>query len=120
PPSTITGRIVVDPGQAPSVVSMGLSLFAMDGDLQRFGGMNPVKIAEDLTFDIPVMPGKNKINTLNLPPAWTVRAIRVNTIDVIDDGIEVKPGENISGVDVELTNRITTVAGVVTNARGEP
>jgi len=120
PPSLITGRIVVDPGQAPSVAAMGLSLFATDSDLQRFGGLSPVKIADDLTFEIAAMPGKNKINTLNLPPAWTVRAIRVNTIDVIDDGIEIRPGENITGVDVELTSRLTIITGAVTSTRGEP
>jgi C-terminal processing protease CtpA/Prc len=49
-----------------------------------------------------------------------MRSLRVNSVDVIDDGIEVKAGDRITGVDVELTNRITSVSGLVTTARGEP
>jgi hypothetical protein len=46
--------------------------------------------------------------------------VRLNSVDVIDDGIEVKPGERVTGVDVELTNKISVVSGRVTNAGGEP
>ena len=37
-----------------------------------------------------------------------------------DTGVEVRPGEDISDVEVELTNRITDVSGLVTNSRGDP
>ena len=36
-----------------------------------------------------------------------------------DTGIEFKPNEDISGLEVEFTNRLTTITGLVTNARGE-
>ncbi|PYQ79389.1 MAG: hypothetical protein DMG01_08850, partial [Acidobacteria bacterium] len=34
------------------------------------------------------------------------------------DGIDVKPNEHINGVEVELTNKVTTVSGIVTDGRG--
>jgi hypothetical protein len=34
-------------------------------------------------------------------------------------GIEFRPNEDISGVDVELTNRLTSISGLVTGGRGE-
>jgi len=120
PPSLITGRIVIDPAQTQALQTATMSLVATDSELQRFGGIVPGKVADDLTFELSAMPGQNRINAMNLPPGWTIRAIRVNTMDVIDEGIDVKAGENITGVDVELTNKSTTITGLVTNARGEP
>jgi len=38
---------------------------------------------------------------------------------VIDDGLEVAPGQTITGIDVELTTKIAVLSGAVTNARGE-
>jgi hypothetical protein len=45
--------------------------------------------------------------------------VRMRGADVTDSGIDVKPGQDIDGVEVELTNRLTTVAGLVTDARGD-
>jgi protocatechuate 3,4-dioxygenase beta subunit len=120
PPSLIIGRIVVDPAQAQALPTSAMSLYATDSELQRFGGMVPGKVADDLTFELSATPGTNRINAMNMPPGWTIRAIRVNTMDVTDEGIDVKAGENVTGVDVELTNKVTTISGLVTNARGEP
>jgi len=39
---------------------------------------------------------------------------------VTDAGIEFKPNEDISGVEVELTNKVTTISGTVKTSRGEP
>lgn len=35
------------------------------------------------------------------------------------DGFEIKPNQDISGIDVELTNQLTTVVGVVKDTRGD-
>src|SRR5262249_37566638 len=40
--------------------------------------------------------------------------------DVTDDDLDVKAGENITGVDVELTSRTATISGVVTADGGGP
>jgi hypothetical protein len=45
--------------------------------------------------------------------------VRQNGTDITDTGIEFKPNEDISGLEVELTNKIATISGLVTNARGE-
>jgi len=50
---------------------------------------------------------------------FTVRAVRLNGIDITDAGIEFKANEDVSGLEVELTNKLTTISGLVTNARGE-
>ena len=44
----------------------------------------------------------------------------MNGTDVTDSGLLFKPNENISGVEIELTNRLATVSGLVTDSRGNP
>jgi hypothetical protein len=51
---------------------------------------------------------------------WTIRSVRLNGTDITDAGIEFKASEDISGLEVELTNKLTAISGLVTNARGEP
>jgi hypothetical protein len=118
PPATLSGRVLVDPSAPPPGASF--SLAAMVQSAQMPGGLQPARIADDLSFEMIAMPGLNRIGALNMPPGWTIRSARIRSVDVMDDGFEVQPGERISGVEVELTNKVTTVAGLVTNARGEP
>jgi hypothetical protein len=52
-------------------------------------------------------------------PGWAIRSVRYRGVDVTDSGIEFRPNEDIADVEVELTNRISNVSGVVTNTKGE-
>jgi hypothetical protein len=45
--------------------------------------------------------------------------IRNNGVYVIDSSLEFKGTETISGVEIEITSLVTTVAGVVRTARGD-
>jgi carboxypeptidase family protein len=117
PPSIVKGRIVVDPSLT---VPAAISVMAMIDDQRMPGGIQPARVDDDLSFELSATPGRNRIIASNLPAGWAIRTVRVNNVDVTDDGFEVKPGENIAGVDVELTNRLATISGLVTTARGEP
>jgi hypothetical protein len=121
PPSTIIGRIVIDPAQAASLpaTTFSVSTYPVEPPARYFG-VPPVRVADDLTFELTASIGRHVISVINLPPGWSVRSLRVNNIDVIDDGIDVKPNERITGVEVELTNRVTLLSALVTSPRGEP
>src|SRR2546421_11376791 len=120
PPSTISGRIVVDPAQAASLPATTFSVIGSAVDPSPVGrfGVDPARVADDLAFEVTAPVGKATINVTNLPLGWWIRSVRVNSIDVTDDGIDVKPNEHINGVEVELTNKVTTVSGIVTDGRG--
>jgi hypothetical protein len=45
--------------------------------------------------------------------------VRVEDRDVTDTGIEFKPGEDVSGIEIELTNKSTNLSGSVTDDKGE-
>lgn len=119
PPSKITGRVIIDPAQAQSLTNP-LQVMLMTVEHNMFIPMEPARVADDLSFEIAAAVGRYRINWMNLPPGWMVRTIRINATDVTDDDIEVKPGENISGIDIELTNKSGTIAGTVMTRSGVP
>jgi hypothetical protein len=49
---------------------------------------------------------------------WTQRAILVGGVDVLDAGIEIKPNEDVSDLEIDLTDKVSVVTGAVTDARG--
>jgi len=118
PLAIVTGRIVVDPSLPPPNATQ-FSLIATPDEHPMPGGRPPAVVADDLTFELTALPGRNHITSAMLPPGWTMRSVRVNNVEAIDDGFDAKPGEKITGVDIELTSKVAVVAGLVTNARGE-
>jgi len=119
PPSKVSGRVIVDPAQAQSLTNP-LQIMLMTVERNVFNPMEPARVADDLSFELSAAAGRYRINWVNLSPGWMIRAIRINSTDVTDDDIEVKPGENISGIDVELTNKSGTIAGTVMARSGVP
>jgi hypothetical protein len=123
-PSQLTGRVVVDPtalSSLPSPLMIGL-LSAENAGIPA-PPPPPARVADDLTFEIKSPPGRMRLMLGGLgppPQGWGLRSVRVNGIDVTDAGVEFKPGEDVSGVEVELTNKLTTVTGAVTMSGGEP
>jgi hypothetical protein len=52
-------------------------------------------------------------------PGFATKAVRFNGVDVTDSGMEFRANENVSGVEIELTNKLSEISGLVTNARNE-
>jgi hypothetical protein len=97
-----------------SVVATPLDPAPLDG-----GGRPPARVADDLTFTLEASAGLMQILLLGEPAGFGVRAVRVSGVDVTDSGVEFKAGRDLSGLEIELTNRLTTVSGLVSNSRGE-
>jgi hypothetical protein len=117
-PSTVSGRIIMDPAAAGTLPA-GLMLMPMPVEPGAMPfGMGPGRVGDDGTFELKSAPGRVRIN-MNGAAGWQIRAVRLNGTDLTDSGIEFKPNEDVSGLEVEITNKLTTITGVVTNARGE-
>jgi protocatechuate 3,4-dioxygenase beta subunit len=123
-PSTLTGRIIVDPAAA-SLLPRTLAIGAFPAS---FTGMPmpsppPARMADDYTFELKSPPGVMRLSLSSgfgpQATGWSIRSVRLNGVDVTDAGIEFKPNEDITGVEVELTNKVTTVSGTVKTSRGE-
>jgi hypothetical protein len=46
-------------------------------------------------------------------PVWALKSVRVNGTDFTNTGMALRPGENISGIEIEMTNRSPEVSGTV-------
>ena len=121
PPSTASGRIVVDPAAAQSLKASTLRVNAqpVQPDMIMFGpNAVPAAVNDDLTFELKAAPGKMRIALAGPVPGWAVRAVRYRGADVTDSGIEFRANENVADIELEITNRLTDVSGLVTNGRG--
>jgi protocatechuate 3,4-dioxygenase beta subunit len=117
---SVTGRIVTDPGQPLATNTLSVAMESTSPETtMSFFGLGPGKVLDDNTFALKSGPGVKRVRVLNLPTGWNVRAVRAGGVDVTDSGIDIKPAEDVGGVDVELTSRLTSVIGLVTDARGD-
>ena len=84
--------------------------------MPMFGGSN---VKDTGAFEVEGLMGQRIFRAANLPKGWILKSVKVNGQDVTDKGVEFKPGEDVNGVELELTNRTTAISGSVTNDRGE-
>jgi hypothetical protein len=125
-PSTITGRVVITSGDAQSLTpsTVRISLFPAPnpaGTYVILGPMpQPVAVNDDWSFQARSRSGTMRVQAQGLRPPWNVKAVRYRGTDITDSGLEVKPNEDLSEIEIDLTNRTTDVSGAVTNGRGEP
>ena len=120
-PSIVTGRVLVDPAAAqglrPSTLRLGLQPVQMD--MVMLGGMPPAPVTDDLTFELKAQPGKFRLSLFGQAPGWSIRVVRYRDADVTDSGIDFRANEDVAGIEVEMTNKVTEVSGQVTNAKGQ-
>lgn len=123
-PTKITGKITLDPPSAwlePSLVRL-MATPKDPGPNFPIGGGPPV-VHDDLTFELPASPGTMMIRAMPMQPGgaatWTMKSVRIDSKEVIDSGIELAVGRDLTGVEIVLTNRMQVVSGLVTNAKGE-
>jgi len=119
-PVTVTGRIIVPAGATFQPGTTRLISSPADQDTMPFGPPAGGKINDDLTFELKLPPGRSIVRLLGRTAGdFVTKAERLNGVDVIDTGIDVKPGEDIAGFEIELTNQQSQLTGGVTNSRGQ-
>jgi protocatechuate 3,4-dioxygenase beta subunit len=85
--------------------------------MSMFGGTS---VKENGAFEVEGLIGQRVFRVANAPKGWILKQVRLNGEDVTDRGVEFKPGEDVSGLELELTNRTTSIDGAVTDDRGQP
>jgi hypothetical protein len=117
--SGATGRVIVD-GAAdairPSTIRISASP-AQPDDAMYFSGSGIVK--DDWAFELRTRPGLMVVRAFAPSGDWRLKAVRLNGADVTDSGIEFKPNEDVSGIEIEITTKTTEISGLVMNSRGE-
>jgi hypothetical protein len=118
-PSTISGRVLVDRAELGTLKGSTFRLMtpaASPDQAAMTGGPTGTPANDDFTFALSVRPGHVFIRSNTV--GWFLRAVRVNGVDVMDSGVEIRPNEPLTGVDVELTHRQPELTGTVKTAEG--
>jgi len=79
-----------------------------------------VPVKPDGTFVIEDLVGRRELRVSGVPRGWTVTAILHNGRNLLDMPLEFKGGEDVSGVQIVLTDNPTELAGVVVDPEHRP
>ena len=60
------------------------------------------------------------IRVQGVPAGWALKSITIDGADITDAAYNFKPGNNVTGLVVTLTDRVTEVTGAVRDGRGQP
>ncbi|MEP6916716.1 MAG: carboxypeptidase-like regulatory domain-containing protein, partial [Acidobacteriota bacterium] len=119
--ATATGHLTFEGAQPPaSLTSIRLAAAAVEMDGPMMGGGGTGSVKADGSFEFRGLAGLRLLRVVNAPAPWTLKAVRVNGVDVTDSGIEFKGTEALAGVEVVLTSKDTQVTGTVKGAGAQP
>ncbi len=116
---TARGVIRFEGGAAPTAPSATTTLVAVDQDSNAMARTSTAIVKSDWTFELKGLSGKRGFRAINLPAGWTLKSVLVDGTDVIDNGLDVKPGHEESNIEVVVTNRKTEISGSVQDAKGD-
>lgn len=100
----------VPPSGGPSPIGMLLNANALGGG----------RIAQDGTFELRGIAGPRMIRVQGAPAGWALKSVTLNGADITDTAYDFKSGNNVTGVVVTLTDRLTELTGAVRDGRGQP
>jgi hypothetical protein len=128
-----SGRVTTDTGGLPEAPRERFGVIArlVDTDQSPFGGAPPPppppggsgvivdsgRMKDDWTFAVTPIFGAARLR-VSLPDGWSVKSILQDGRDISDAVVELKSGEELTGVHVIVTNRVTSVGGQVVDGKG--
>ena len=128
-----SGRVATENGTPPDAPRdrFGLVARLVDTDQSPFGGAPPPppppggsgvivdsgRMKEDWTFTVAPIFGAARLR-VSLPDGWGMKTILQDGRDISDAVVEAQSGEELSGVQVIVTDRVTSVAGQVLDGKG--
>lgn len=120
--ASVTGRVRVestDPSRTPSLAQIELVAVPVDLDQSPSRNWASAAVDRDGPFALHGLSGPRRLDVTKIPAGWALKDIFVNGIEVTDRALPLDTSPNgISGVDVVLTDRVSTLAGRVTGRDG--
>jgi hypothetical protein len=125
PGVTVSGRVAYQgqaaPKQALQVTaappSGGPSPIGMLINARALGGG---RVDQDGTFELRGLAGPQMIRVQGVPPGWSLKSITLDGLDITDAPYDFRPGNNVTGLVITLTDRVTEITGSVRDGRGQP
>jgi len=120
----VTGRLITDDGIVPDLPRLRVTIAErISGQrsplLMGVFGVPSGPVAPDGTFSIKGVFGRSWL-TVTLPDGWTVKSVTHDGRDISNVPFELNSGEMMSDVQVIVTNKVTTLSGLLADDRGAP
>jgi Carboxypeptidase regulatory-like domain len=78
------------------------------------------RINNDGTFELRGLAGPQVIRLQGIPAGWGLKSVTLDGADITDTAYDFKPGNNLTGLVITLTDRLTEITGSVRDGRGRP
>jgi hypothetical protein len=94
---------------------------ANPGTFPGFGVTDPLTNGVlDETGNFQLSGGSGRVFlTLSAGPAWVLKSITLEGEDITDEPLDLTGRQSVSGLVIRMTDRLTQIAGQVTDARGQ-
>jgi protocatechuate 3,4-dioxygenase beta subunit len=122
--ASVSGRVVFEGTSDRANPSSPLRVTATQSDPSRqmvFFPTDPQAngmLEDDGSFQLAGSAGRVFFN-LNTPPTWMLKSVTLEGDDITDTPLDLSGRQSISGVVIRMTDKLTQVAGQVTDARGQ-
>ena len=120
PGARATGQVVLDSTQASAVRLDQVNIAARSVRVESPGFAGPggnARANQDGTFTLTGLFDPVLIRA-NAPQGWSLKQVLLGGQDVTDTPLEFTAGQPVNGLQVVLTDKITTLSGAVTDTRG--
>jgi hypothetical protein len=119
-PVTVTGRVlpVSTPQRPLPIDELRVNTTSANPDIPIAGSPMPTKLNADQTFEMKALPGRVLFRVSGTIGGWEIQSVRLRGEDITDSGIEFVPEEDVSGVEIELTDRPGAITGTVSDDQG--
>ncbi len=119
PPSTLTGRVVVE-GDAAALDARALRIAARSTEPDpSAGAFGSGRVSDDLTVRVTGLRGSQRLSVTGLPRGWWVKSVRLNGQDALE-GLDFGTGRQWTGLEIVVNDRPAFIGGQVTTAGGQP
>jgi protocatechuate 3,4-dioxygenase beta subunit len=119
---TITGGVSFDGTAPPPPLNRIRLTLAPLGQAMQQAGVNTATATADangrFTF-LGVSPGQYRVRTSGAT-GYAMKSVMADGKDTLDFPLEVKPGENLTNVNVEFTDKTTDLKGTLQSQLGQP
>jgi hypothetical protein len=121
PGARVVGQVTTDTNTPPSIRPQQVQVAARQAepDLVMPGPGGMARVNDDWTFEIAGLFDP-RLFRANLPQGWTLKAVLLGGQDITDTPVVVPPGQTLSGLQMVITERMSEVSGLVTDAKGVP
>ncbi len=126
PGSRIAGRVITENGGvppfAPARPGVGVTLLP-SGLPMRYRGVDTTglqgAVTTDGTFELTGVAGSALFRIGKLPQGWMLKSVRLDGRDITDTPLDIDGTEEITGLQVVVTDRVTEVTGTVSDEKDE-